>query len=1506
MKKKNRFRYIKLLVMFFAISVYSMSATTVNSLAGLTTALSNISENLIILNSNISLTSNIPVLSRTGGDLTIDGNGYTVSMNGYNFTLLDGINNQKLTFKNFKATASSFFTYENTLNNRWNIFLDGTNNISTSFEVMFRSDDSTSSFTANPGSNNTLTGTGGKTPFGLIESYGNVTFDNSYTLIDTRVGSAFYYRDLGTSSKNRTINVINGGTVDVIGHSAIYAPDLNEGTSDNSNISLNVVGSGSKFTASTKDTTFNSGIITGRSDINLLAKDSGIINASTNVSGKDVFYGGMNPTITADNGTINLSSTGSKVVNFYDKTGTIEAKNDGIININGNTSGAVVQISRQSSGYYTINDVTSIHSSTGGNIIIKNTGTGTGVVANGDSILKVTSEDSGSKIEMNTSGNTFSSDKSGTEIVAKNSGEISFTSSGANSTNITLSDSSNNSIVSALNGGQIKVNNNGSGNAVGIAVNEKPVDLTVKGNASSLDVNIPNATGTSYGINLSTNTGQKITVDDSGKLDVDIKSAVAGTGINSTVGLTANISDQSTLTIENASNSGAGINISGGSTNTFAISGSGTTVKVENTASSNAYSAINTNGSLSLGTGSNLYTLNESSSNASINATTGITFTAPGEFNIQNNSISGRAVDSTSSTTLALNNTSIIMWDNDKAPSYVYGDQYDAWKNLTANLLDVGTTSLAVGISKSNSTVDLSQMGRLTNLVSGTPVITKSTTDITYIPGGTITYKIIVNNPDLISFVSIKDILADQKTTDINGLLISAFSSFTYTSSETGIGFTIGNTSSGNGTINDLLTMVGDSTVTYTIIATVNPKAAGNISNTATATVNGTTITAVSNNSTPAVGTVTATKTTTDVTYIPGGTVTFTLTETNTGGLSTVSVLDKLADQQTTDANGAVIPAYTSWSYSSSISGTGSASGNTATGTGDISDTLKMTGDVVVTYTITATVNPKAAGNVSNTATSGSTAVTPSSPITPAVGTVTATKTTESTSYKPGDEVIYTITVTNSGGKSLVVMNDLIANQTTTDANGKVIPAFSNWEWSATESGTGDASGYSPGVNVTDINHILSMTGDVVVTYTVKATVSLNAMGSVTNIAKLTINGLDPIDVTDPDGPISIVETEEKMSLIKTTSTNSVTSDGIAVYTISVTNNTSMVKSGFYIYDMPPLGFSYVNDSAVITFPDETKSKTSPTVGEKVVFGPYMLKEGETLKINYAMKISSTVPSGNYKNLAVAKLKGKEITNIDDATVNVSVNTFIDSATIIGKVYMDIDGDNVQDSSEATNVVITNFDTSNFISDTGTVTSYNSRGIEISKSSLKYNLSTIQVSSILNGKSLFGKDNNINSVKIKVQLTNKTIPKSYVLETKEGMVLNVNNGKIDYLKSTGIYLKGMTSQALNVKTKILEEEDKTYLEIIITNTGIQEEGIAGVRLVTPEGYTVITDEFGRYHLPDKIVEKLRGSNVVVKLDSSTLPTGTQVISENPVSKLVTGSALNVIDFAVQPKKQGVK
>ena len=564
-----------------------------------------------------------------------------------------------------------------------------------------------------------------------------------------------------------------------------------------------------------------------------------------------------------------------------------------------------------------------------------------------------------------------------------------------------------------------------------------------------------------------------------------------------------------------------------------------------------------------------------------------------------------------------------------------------------------------------------------------------------------------------------------------------------------------------------------------------------------------------------------------------------------------------------------------------------------------------MTGDVVVTYTIKAKVSLQAAGDIKNTAkvtVNGVTGDVVSEVITPKVGTVVSKKTTTSTTYAPGEEITYTLTETNSGGKSTVKVEDLIASQKTTDAGGTSINAFSSWSYTSSVSGTGSVSGNTASGS-SDITDTLTMAGDVVVTYTITAIVSTSATGDVANTAKVTSNGVGSIDVTDPDGPLKIGETGEMMSLIKSASTDLVTSGGVAVYTVSITNNTSMIRDGFYIYDTAPSGFTYVNESAVAIYADGTKAKVTPTIGEKLVFGPYSLGKGETLILTYAMKVSSTLPSGTYKNLAVAKLSGKDVSNVGSAAIKVTVDTFIDSATIIGKVFMDVDGDNVQDSAEATKVELTNFDTSNFVEGSGTVTTYNTRGIETSSLPLEYDRKSVQIVKAIDGISLNGKDYDVNFVKIRVQLKDEKIPTSYTVKTMEGMILDVRDGVADYSRSVGIYSTKMTSQALNIKTKVVEEERKIYLEIVITNTGIQEDGIAGVRLVTPEGYTVITDEFGRYHLPDKIVEKLRGTNVVVKVDSSTLPSGTKVISENPASKLVTGSALNVIDFAVQTDKQ---
>ena len=82
-----------------------------------------------------------------------------------------------------------------------------------------------------------------------------------------------------------------------------------------------------------------------------------------------------------------------------------------------------------------------------------------------------------------------------------------------------------------------------------------------------------------------------------------------------------------------------------------------------------------------------------------------------------------------------------------------------------------------------------------------------------------------------------------------------------------------------------------------------------------------------------------------------------------------------------------------------------------------------------------------------------------------------------------------------------------------------------------------------------------------------------------------------------------------------------------------------------------------------------------------------------------------------------------------------------------------------------------------------------------------------------------------------------------------------------------------------------------------------EPGIAGVRLVTPDGVIVTTDEFGRFSVPCAALPRDIGSNFQLKLDTRSLPTGYRVTTENPrnirltagkVAKLNFGAALGQI------------
>jgi uncharacterized repeat protein (TIGR01451 family) len=80
--------------------------------------------------------------------------------------------------------------------------------------------------------------------------------------------------------------------------------------------------------------------------------------------------------------------------------------------------------------------------------------------------------------------------------------------------------------------------------------------------------------------------------------------------------------------------------------------------------------------------------------------------------------------------------------------------------------------------------------------------------------------------------------------------------------------------------------------------------------------------------------------------------------------------------------------------------------------------------------------------------------------------------------------------------------------------------------------------------------------------------------------------------------------------------------------------------------------------------------------------------------------------------------------------------------------------------------------------------------------------------------------------------------------------------------------------------------------------GIQDEtegGLAGVRLVTPTGLQVTTDEYGRYHITCATTPNAdRGSNFVLKLDDRTLPSGFRMSTDQvEIGRATRGKALRI-------------
>ncbi|QIQ21052.1 SdrD B-like domain-containing protein [Zophobihabitans entericus] len=138
-------------------------------------------------------------------------------------------------------------------------------------------------------------------------------------------------------------------------------------------------------------------------------------------------------------------------------------------------------------------------------------------------------------------------------------------------------------------------------------------------------------------------------------------------------------------------------------------------------------------------------------------------------------------------------------------------------------------------------------------------------------------------------------------------------------------------------------------------------------------------------------------------------------------------------------------------------------------------------------------------------------------------------------------------------------------------------------------------------------------------------------------------------------------------------------------YTIIITNNNAGAVTGITIKDTIPAGFKYVAGSARLD-----GAKISDPTGSRPIYfnninvgGTAGGVEPSKRTLTYMLVVGAGVTQGEYTNIAVAVGRtNKELSNTAQATVTVTGDPLFDDALIFGKVYVDLNGNGVQDPGE--------------------------------------------------------------------------------------------------------------------------------------------------------------------------------------------------------------------------------
>jgi uncharacterized repeat protein (TIGR01451 family) len=478
--------------------------------------------------------------------------------------------------------------------------------------------------------------------------------------------------------------------------------------------------------------------------------------------------------------------------------------------------------------------------------------------------------------------------------------------------------------------------------------------------------------------------------------------------------------------------------------------------------------------------------------------------------------------------------------------------------------------------------------------------VTKTDGVATATPGGSVTYTITASNagPSNATGATVADTFPASLTC-------------TWTCAGAGGGTC---TASGSGNLNDTVNLPSGGSVTYTATCAIDPSATGSLTNTATVSSSTTSDSNTADNSATDTDTLTAqadlavTKTDGVTTATAGGSVTYTITASNAGP---------------SNATGATVadtfPASLTCTWTCAGAGGGTC---TASGSGNLNDTVNLPSGGSVTYTASCTISAAATGTLSNTATvtapagvtdpaPGNNAATDSDTL-GAQADLAITKTDGVTTATAGGSVTYTITASNSGPSNAT-------GATVADT----FPASLTCTWTCVGAGGGTCTASGSG----NLNNTVNLPSGGSVTYTASCTISAAATGTLSNTATVTA----PAGVTDPaPGNNSATDSDTLTAPPGATLSGTKTAAGTftpgstVVYTVVLTNSGTATQGdnpGNELTDVLPAGLTLVSATA-------TSGTAAVNVGTRTVTWNGSIPVGGSVTITINATIDANVAPG--------------------------------------------------------------------------------------------------------------------------------------------------------------------------------------------------------------------------------------------------------------------------------------